>query len=270
MKNVRENSADNSVIVVGGSSGIGYHTCLRFVNRGWQVTNISRTPCNNHKVVNFCADVTEGSALSQAIESSAQRFGLSALIYCAGVSMAAPIEHAGESDYKYLFEVNYFGALRAMQAAIPLMKSRGGKIVLVCSLGGEIPIVFDAFYSSSKAALEMLAREANAELNAYGIRVTAVLPGGTCTDFTFKRKVYTDEENKRYAKSVKKSVAALADMEQSGMKPSQVAEDIYKVVTSDKHTVLKVCGAKNTVYRALGRVMPEKMALYVGERVFHQ
>lgn len=272
---MEKNSAKNktarpSAIVVGGSSGIGYETGVRLVNRGWEVTNISRTPCNNAKVHNICADVARGSEAYDAIVATADKYGLNALVYCAGFSMAAPIEYVKETDYKYLFEVNYFGALKAMQTAIPFMKKKGGKIVLVGSLGGDVPIVFDSFYSSSKAALEMLAREANTELNVYGISVTAVLPGGTATNFSFKRKVYPEEENGTYAKSLNRAVAALANMEQGGMKPSRVAEDIYKILVSEKAPIIKTCGAKNTAARFATRVMPEKFTSYLNGRMYNQ
>lgn len=259
-----------SAVVIGGSSGIGYETCVRLVNRGWTVTNISRSQCNNAKVNNVCADVAAGSDAYEAIGAAADKYGLSALVYSAGFSMAAPIEYARECDYKYLFEVNFFGALKAVQAAIPHMKKRGGKIVLVGSLGGDVPILFDSFYSCSKAALEMLAREANAELNSYGVKVTAVLPGGTATNFTYKRKIYSEDENKIYAKSVNKAVAALANMEQSGMKPSRVAEDIYKILISDKPPIIRTCGAKNTMLRYASRMMPEKLTLQLDKRMFNQ
>ena len=258
------------MIVIGGSSGIGYETCVRLVNRGWNVTNVSRTACNNAKVNNICADVTCGSEAYDAIAATAERYGLNALVYCAGFSMAAPIEYAKETDYKYLFEVNFFGALKAMQAAIPHMKKKGGKIVLVGSLGGDVPIVFDSFYSCSKAALEMLAMEANTELNAYNVAVTAVLPGGTATNFTFKRKVYPEEENGSYAKPLNRAVAALANMEQSGMKPGRVAEDIYKVLIAPKPPIIKTCGAVNNMKRFYARVTPAKMTAYVDGRMFNQ
>lgn len=267
---VKTKSTRPSVVLIGGSSGIGYETCVRLVNRGWTVTNISRTPCNNAKVNNICADVASGSDACDAIASAAEKYGLNALVYCAGCSMAAPIEYAKESDYKYLFEVNFFGALKAMQTAIPFMKKKGGKIVLVGSLGGDLPVIFDCFYSCSKAALEMLAREANSELKNYNIAVTAILPGGTATNFSFKRKVYTEEENKGYARSVNKAVAALANMEQSGMKPSRVAEDIYKTLISDKPPIIKTCGTMNTAKRFATRVMPEKLTLYLNDRMFNQ
>ncbi len=267
---VKSKSSHPSAVIIGGSSGIGYETGIRLVNRGWAVTNISRTPCNNAKVHNICADVSCGSEAYAAIATAADRLGLNALVYCAGFSMAAPIEYAKETDYKYLFEVNFFGALKAMQTAIPLMKKKGGKIVLVGSLGGDIPVIYDSFYSCSKAALEMLAREANTELNAYGITVTAVLPGGTATNFTYKRKVYPEEENGTYGKSLNRAVAALANMEQSGMKPSRVAEDIYKILTAEKPPIIKTCGFKNNAKRMASRVMPERVTEYLNGRMYKQ
>lgn len=259
-----------TAIVIGGSSGIGLETCLRLVNRGWNVINISRTPCKNTKVRNIIADVAAGSTLTDVITAAGEKCGIDALVYCAGFSMAAPIEYAKESDYRYLFDVNFFGALKAMQAVIPFMKERGGRIILVGSLGGDVPILFDSFYSASKAALEMLVREAYCELKPYNIKVTAILPGGTATEFTFKRKVYTEDETKTYAKDVNNAVQALADMEQKGMTPASVAEDIYDVLTADRPPVVKACGFKNSAYRIMSHVMPEKVTLYFNDRAYRQ
>ncbi len=267
---MEKNSLKKTAVVVGGSSGIGFETCQKLVNRGWNVVNISRTPCKNSKVHNIAADAAAGTALSDAIRGVSEKYNISALIYCAGFSMAAPIEYAKESDYRYLFDVNYFGALQCMQAVIPLFKNKGGRIVLVGSLGGDFPISFDCFYSSSKAALEMLCRSAYSELKPYGIKVTGVLPGGTATGFTFKRKVYTTDENKAYSGSVNKAVAALANMEQSGMSPTAVAEIIYSVLVEENPPVIKSCGVKNAVYRAFTRVMPEKLTLKINERMYNQ
>lgn len=264
-----ENSKKTAV-VVGGSSGIGYETCLRLVNRGWNVVNISRTPCKNSKVINVTADAAAGTALSDAIKSISEKYKISALVYSAGFSMAAPIEYAKASDYRYLFDVNYFGALQCVQAVIPLMKSSGGRIILVGSLAGDLPVIFDSFYSSSKAALEMLCRSAYSELKPYGIKVTGVLPGGTATNFTFKRKVYSDEENKDYSGNVNRAVAALANMEQSGTSPAAVSEIIYNLLITDKPPVIKICGAKNTMLRLFSRVMPEKLTLKINGRMYNQ
>jgi len=259
-----------TAIVVGGSSGIGCETCLRLVNHGWSVTNISRSSCPSEKVKNINADVTAGNAVGDAICAVAKKNGLHALIYCAANSMAAPIEFAKECDIKYLFEVNYFGAIKAVQAALPYLKKSGGKIILVGSLGGDIPIVFDSFYSSSKAALQILAKSLHGELKPYGVKACAILPGGTATGFTFKRKVYSEEDNKTYAKSVNKAVAALAHFEQSGMNPAVVAERIYKALVAENPSVIKTVGAKNVAFRYASRVLPERLTLYLNNKVFNQ
>lgn len=260
-----------TAIIIGGSSGIGCETCSKLINRGWNVINISRTQCKIAKVKNEIVDVVSGSTLADVITRIGEKFtNIDALIYSAGFSMAAPIEYAKESDYRYLFDVNFFGALKAMQAVIPFMKVKGGKIILVGSLGGELPILFDSFYSASKAALEMLAREAYLELKPYNINVTAFLPGGTRTEFTFKRKVYSEDENKTYSQNVARAVDALADMEQRGMSPGKVAEDICGIINSEKPPVVKASGFKNSAYRIMSHVMPEKVTLYFDDRMYRQ
>lgn len=256
-------------IVVGGSSGIGFEICSKLINRNWSVYNISRTPCKIDNVKNEIADVVAGGSFADIIARVGKKCtNIDLLIYSAGFSMAAPIEYAKESDYRYLFDVNFFGTLKAMQAVIPFMKSHGGKIILIGSLGGELPILFDAFYSASKAALEMLAREAYLELKPYNISVTAFLPGGTRTEFTFKRKVYSEDENKDYSKNLKRATDALAVMEQNGMYPYKVAEDILKVINSDKPPVVKTSGFKNSAYRIMSHIMPEKVTLYFDDRMY--
>lgn len=267
---MEKSSKKKTAIVVGGSSGIGLETCLKLVNRGWAVVNISRTPCKHEKVMNFTADVSEGDKLSKTIKNACDKYNVEALIYSAGFSMAAPIEYAKEEDYKYLFEVNYFGALKAVQSVLPVFRKKGGRIIMVGSLGGDLPISFDSFYSSSKAALEMLCRAAYSELKPYNIKVTGVLPGGTATAFTFKRKVYSAEENKGYSGKVNRAVAALANMEQSGASPAFVAEIICDLLLTDNPPVIKTCGAKNTMFRLFSRMMPEKVTLKINERSYKQ
>ena len=125
----REQKTDHhrTVIIVGASSGIGFETALRLLGRGYAIANISRTRCTLGHVKNYTADVTDGHSLEKAIAQIASESELYGLIYCAGFSMAAPIEYAEERDYRYLFEVNYFGALRAIKSVAPHLKKRGGR-----------------------------------------------------------------------------------------------------------------------------------------------
>ncbi len=260
-----------TVIIVGASSGIGYETALRLLGRGFSVTNISRSPCSLQRIKNHTADAASGEMLEKAIRDAASETdNLFGLVYCAGFSMAAPIEYAQEKDYRYLFEVNYFGAVRAIRAVIPFLKRRGGRIVLVSSMGSMFPVAFDSFYSSSKAAVDMLVKSAALELEPYNIRLCAVQPGGTSTGFTFKRKVYDDEENKEYAAKVKRAAAALADMEQSGMSAGEVARQVAEVLCEKNPPLQLQCGGKNKFFAVAKRILPDKASQYINKKAYKQ
>lgn len=164
-----------TAVIVGASSGIGKEVALKLSGRGWRVYNLSRTPLSSERVKTMTADAAREGELRRAILDIGTECGnLDLLVYSAGFSMAAPIEYAAAGDYRYLFEVNYFGAVEAMKAALPFLKKRGGRMILIGSMGGELPVPFDAFYSSSKAALAMLAREADMELRPVGVRVSTI------------------------------------------------------------------------------------------------
>ena len=263
--------AKKTVIVVGASSGIGYETALRLVGRGYCVVNISRTPCSLERVRNYAADVTAGDTLEKAVKSiAAESENIGGLIYCAGFSMAAPIEYADEKDYRYLFEVNYFGALRAIRAVAPYLKKRGGNIILVSSMGSTFPVAFDCFYSCSKAAVDMLVKGASLELEPYNIRVCSVQPGGTSTGFTFKRKVYADEDNHEYAAKVKRATAALANMEQGGMSAGEVANTVADAFCEKNPPLLLQCGGWNKFYAVANRVLPGRARRFINKRRYKQ
>lgn len=251
------------IIVVGGSSGIGLATAQMLARRGHAVTNISRTECPDEQVKSLQADVTDESAFANALQEACKN-GVDALVYSAGFSMAAPVEHAKEEDYRYLFGVNFFGAARAVQAVLPTMRAQNfGRIVLVGSVGGVLPIAYDAFYSASKAALSMFCRELNLEINPYGVYATTVLPGGTATRFTFKRKVYTSEAAGVYAEDLQKSVSALAEIEQGGMAASEVANTILATLNAEHPPLSVAAGAKNKLYRLSAKILPEKLSTYM-------
>ena len=228
-------------------------------------------PCSLQRIKNHTADAASGEMLEKAIRDAASETdNLFGLVYCAGFSMAAPIEYAQEKDYRYLFEVNYFGAVRAIRAVIPFLKRRGGRIVLVSSMGSMFPVAFDSFYSSSKAAVDMLVKSAALELEPYNIRLCAVQPGGTSTGFTFKRKVYDDEENKEYAAKVKRAAAALADMEQSGMSAGEVARQVAEVLCEKNPPLQLQCGGKNKFFAVAKRILPDKASQYINKKAYKQ
>ncbi|MBR7185991.1 MAG: SDR family NAD(P)-dependent oxidoreductase [Clostridia bacterium] len=264
-------SARKAAVIVGASSGIGRETALRLLARGFRVYNISRTQFKGNRVKTIVADAAIEGEIERAVKEAGEESGsIDLLIYSAGFSMAAPIEHAKSRDYRYLFEVNYFGAVEAIRAAAPFLKRRGGRAILLGSLGGDMPIPYDCFYSSSKAALEMLAREADLELRPHGVRVSAILPGGTSTNFTYSRRVYGEEESLSYAPSVKRASAALANMEQGGMNPSIVADAVIKLAEKKNPPTVSAVGGKNNFARYAMKVLPERVTDWFVRKKFNQ
>jgi len=83
-----------------------------------------------------------------------------------------------------LFDTNFFGAVAAMQAVIPVMRQQGGgTIINISSVAGHIPLPFHASYSASKFALNAIGKAAAIELKNDGIHVLTVCPGYVQTDF---------------------------------------------------------------------------------------
>ena len=86
-----------------------------------------------------------------------------------------------------MFETNFFGALSAMQAVIPVMRQQGGgTIINISSVAGHIPLPFHASYSATKFALNAIGKAAGVELKKDGIHVLTVCPGYVRTGFRRK------------------------------------------------------------------------------------
>jgi len=84
-----------------------------------------------------------------------------------------------------LFETNFFGALSAMQAVIPVMRQQGeGTIINISSVAGHIPLPFHAAYSATKFALNAIGKAARVELKKDNIHVLTVCPGYVRTAFS--------------------------------------------------------------------------------------
>ena len=256
------NYENRVALIVGGSTGIGYHTSIKLLEKGYTVYNLSRGKSDLDAVINLSADVERGEEIEAAIDGLGQKEGrLDLLVYSAGYSMAAPVEHVKLKDVYRLFEVNYFGALKTVKRALPVMReSGGGRIILVSSMGGVMPIAFDSFYSSSKAALDMLARGLSLEVEPFGIYVTSVQPGGVATRFTFKRNIYKESEVGDYADAMRQATVSLEQMEQGGMTPMDVAEEIVSIAHAKNPPVTAAIGLKNKTFKFAQKILPEKFA----------
>ena len=263
MINRYNNSNRPVAVVVGGSSGIGFYTLQGLIKQNYVVYNLSRTGADLCKFCdrdfsNICCDVAVRGSIEQSIEDIYEMHGrIDVLVYSAGASLSAPLEHVSESDFRRIFEVNYFGFIKALWEVLPVMrKQNSGRIVVLSSLAGSFGVPFDAPYSASKAALELTVKSLAQELKPFNISVTAVAPGGVSTAFTFKRKIYGETECGEYWQAADKACTKLANIEQGGLDPAIVAEKVLDVIASKNPPTNVTVGIGNKALRVVNKVLP--------------
>lgn len=174
-----------TVVITGGTSGIGLATARLFVEEGARVIVTGRTPQTIEAAraeLGENALVLHSDAASlQDIDALATRvketFGqLDVLFVNAGLGRFVPFEQMTEAIYDEMFTLNAKGPYFTVQKLAPLM-SEGGAVVLTTTVGNEKGIPMISAYSAGKAALRSFARSLAAELLPRGIRVNAVSPG---------------------------------------------------------------------------------------------
>lgn len=134
-------------------------------------------------------DVTDADAVRAAVDAAeALTGGLDVVVNNAGQGYTGAIEETPIADAKALFEVNVWGALAVIQAALPHLRARrAGHIVNVGSISGMACWNGTGIYGASKFALDCIGRTLAQEVRPLGIRVTNVAPGGMRTEFAAAR-----------------------------------------------------------------------------------
>ncbi len=187
---------DQVVIITGASAGIGLATARQFAAAGAKLALAARSADKitqladelrreGHEALAVPTDMRDKSQVERLIDETIRRFGrIDILINNAGQAAAGGIEDMSMDDYRQIIDLNIFGPLYAMQAAIPHMRQNGGGIIInVSSMVSKMNIPRLAAYASTKAALNMLSDTARAELAPDHIRVITVYPRVTATDF---------------------------------------------------------------------------------------
>lgn len=130
-------------------------------------------------------DVTDAGQIAAAVSAAHETFGgIDVLVNNAGHGYLSSVEEGEDAAVRKLFDVNYFGAVDMIKAVLPDMRARrSGHIVNISSMTGLVANPPNAYYSSTKFALEAVTEALAAEVRPLGIKVTAIEPGAFRTDW---------------------------------------------------------------------------------------
>lgn len=263
------------IIITGGSSGIGRALALRFSAEGDTVYEISRSGADVFSqegtllLRHITADVTRPETLEEAYRHIFEREGrIDILVNNAGFGISGAVEFTEHADAKREFDVNFFGAVHSVKAALPYMRKGGEKtIVNVSSVAAIFAIPFQSFYSASKAALNAYTLALRSELKPFGFRVSAVLPGDVRTGFTAVRKK-NEMGEELYGDRIEKAVASMEHDEETGLEPEEVASVIFRQANRKSPSPLKTAGVKYKAACFLGKILPARLSNWLVGKLY--
>jgi short-subunit dehydrogenase len=184
--------AGASVVITGGSRGLGLVMARHLADEGARLTLVARdeeeleraaddirTRQPFAEVLTAVADIRTREDGERVIAEVLDRYGrVDVLINNAGIIQVGPIDHMKLSDYEDAMNTHFWGPLHTITAALPHMRRQGGgRIVNISSIGGRIAVPHMVPYSASKFALAGLSDGLRAELARENIVVTTVFPG---------------------------------------------------------------------------------------------
>jgi len=221
------------VLVTGASSGIGRKCAELLHDRGHVVIGASRRMLPDTPWAQIALDVDDDASTSEGVDRVVHDHGgIDAVVASAGWGLAGPVERTPIADARAQMETNFFGTVRTVTAALPSLRARRGRIVIMSSIGGVIGLPFQAYYSASKFALEGWAEALAWEVKPFGVAVTLVEPGNFRTGFTEGRRTLASSGADPYAPAAARALAKMEADERDGADPAGVAALVAKLLDS--------------------------------------
>jgi NAD(P)-dependent dehydrogenase (short-subunit alcohol dehydrogenase family) len=232
------------VLVTGAASGIGRACAERLAAAGWTVIGADRRaidgtvggsgpPSSRADAAwsGIVMNVADEHAVLDGVSEVLRRHGrIDAVVAAAGWAVSGAAEFTPLEDARELFETNFWGCVRVVQAVLPQMRTqRSGRILLVSSMAGLVGLPFEAYYSASKFALEGFGESLAYEVEPFGITVTLLQPANVATDFRWRLCTGADTEGV-YAAAAAKAFRVTKRNLANGVPPARVAATVQRLL----------------------------------------
>lgn len=208
------------ILVIGGTSGIGYETANHLNNEGYEVLICGRNRPKNCELNYNYIDVTDENSIKELFKDIKQIDGI---VYCAGITTKQKkIDMFDKEIYNNIMDVNVTGLLLSLKYGYNLLKKNPSRIVVVNSLAGRTFSQFSGIeYTISKTALSGLVKHLSIDFAKDNILINSVFPSMTATP------MLVDNVEQKLLNDIEKSIP-LNRIAQ----PSEIAEAIEFLISS--------------------------------------
>jgi NADP-dependent 3-hydroxy acid dehydrogenase YdfG len=194
---------EQTIVITGGSSGIGLTTARLAAARGANVVIAARSgevldqvaARISGQVLAVEADVADAAAVQAVAAQAVSRFGvIDTWVNDAGVDVWARLVDIDEADARALFDTNFWGVVNGSLAAIPHLRERGGSLINIGSVESDRAFPLQGMYAATKHAVQAYSDALRMELERSGepISVTLIKPGSVGTPLPDHAKTYLD------------------------------------------------------------------------------
>jgi NAD(P)-dependent dehydrogenase (short-subunit alcohol dehydrogenase family) len=235
-------------VVTGTSSGIGFATALQFARNGFRTFAgmrklekagplLEAARADDLPLEAIELDVTVPASVERAFARVAEHGPVDVLVNNAGIGGATPLELTPEDEHRAMFETNYFGTIRCIQAVLPSMRERkSGAIAIVTSIEGVLATPNQIPYSATKWALECVGEALAHELYRFGVRVVNIEPGVIMTSiFDNSAPATRYDKQSPYQPIMRRNAKLFAAGFKVAVQPQAVAETILESVTTPEY-----------------------------------
>ncbi|MBU7579784.1 MAG: oxidoreductase [Porphyrobacter sp.] len=248
-------------IVTGASSGIGKATAEALARAGYRVYGTSRKGgAASGGVTMLACEVTDQASVDALIARVLDEAGrVDLLVNNAGIGLIGGAEESSLAQVQALFDVNFYGAVRMINAVLPVMRRQGaGRILNVSSALGIAAGPYLAHYSASKYALEGYSEALDHEVRGFGVRVSLVEPAYTRTSMEANSS-QGDRPLPEYAEISAQMYALNAEFLEKGDDPSVVADTIVRAAQDAAPRIRYPAGKVAKQISLLRRILPASM-----------